>query len=451
MTVIKIYSEVDDVSSVMAGLKQLELRHDNIQILQPQEFEAEEYEIIIFQLTDINSRYLSKINELKNNDSIKAVFIVQENNALLLSTIVKLGFTNVFILPYEIYKFTSFLSDLINDQDPTSLNSFGDDNFAMRSLIGSSPRFRRIIELSKKIAERSDVNILILGETGTGKGMLAHAIHNLAFGQNSPFVDIVCTSIPESLMESELFGHERGAYTNALNKKFGLFEVAENGTLFLDEIGDLSLNIQAKLLRTIEKKIIRRLGGVADIPINARIISATNRNLEEMIQKKIFRRDLYHRLNVVTIELPPLRERGEDILALAFHFIREFNSQFDKIVTKLDNEVKEFLLLYPWPGNVRELKNSMERAVLLCEGNILNISYFSNLTKKYSAKPSEQKPQQQLMPHLIRMDLDYKEIDLKEVNKRYAKEVLQKMNGNKSKTAKFLGISRPKLDSLINC
>jgi transcriptional regulator with PAS, ATPase and Fis domain len=193
------------------------------------------------------------------------------------------------------------------------------------------------LELSKKIADKKDINVLILGETGTGKGLLAKAIHKYAFGESSPFVDIICTSIPEALLESELFGYEPGAFTSAKNQKQGLFELADKGTLFLDEIGDLSITIQSKLLRTIEKKIIRRLGGVKDIPISARIISATNKDLAIQLENNLFRRDLFHRLNTVTIELPALRDRGDDVLILADHFIAHFNKIFNKNITKMSS------------------------------------------------------------------------------------------------------------------
>ena len=167
---------------------------------------------------------------------------------------------------------------------------------------------------------------------------------------NSLLLISVCTAIPENLLESELFGYEAGAFTDARTRKVGLFELAEKGTLFLDEIGDLSFNIQTKLLRAVEKKIIKRLGGVVDIPVNARIISATNRDLESMVDRNLFRRDLFHRLNVVSIEIPPLRERGEDIIFLANHFIEEFNQQFDKSIKKLDKDLQHLLMGYSWPG-----------------------------------------------------------------------------------------------------
>jgi two-component system response regulator AtoC len=192
------------------------------------------------------------------------------------------------------------------------------------------------MRFAKKVADKSDVSVVILGETGTGKGMIARLIHEYSRRASGPFVDITCSAIPENLMESELFGYESGAFTNAKSRKYGLFELAENGTLFLDEMGDLTLSIQSKLLRTIEKKLVRRLGGVVDIPINARIISATHRNLEEMIKVGSFRRDLYHRLNVVSFEIPPLRSRGDDVVLIADKFIKEFNEQFGKSIKRIE-------------------------------------------------------------------------------------------------------------------
>ena len=228
-----------------------------------------------------------------------------------------------------------------------------------------------------------------------------------------------------------------------------MFELAGKGTLFLDEIGDLSLNIQTKLLRAIEKKVIKRLGGVTDIPINARIISATNRNLEEMVEKKSFRRDLYHRLNVVSIEIPPLRERGEDIILLANHFIADFNKQFDKSTKKLDKDVQHFMLGYPWPGNVRELRNAIERAILLSDDAKLQLKDFSNLIKNVAIDSSEVLETMNVPTHIIRMEVNYGSTDLKKVEKHYAHEVLMKLGGNKTQTARILGISRPKLDTLL--
>ena len=221
-------------------------------------------------------------------------------------------------------------------------------------------------------------------------------------------------------MESELFGYEKGAFTNAINQKIGLFEAANNGTLFLDEIGDLSLNIQTKLLRVIDRKIIREWC-LNDIPVNSRIISATNRELELMIEANMFRRDLYHRLNVVSIELPPLRLRTEDIIPLAYHFIDHFNRIFGKQVKEIDNDFKEFALNYSWPGNIREFKNTIERAILLCEDKKLRLKDFldfNNVPNNLSLYQEDSL----FFPHLIRIDLNYKEIDIHGLSKLYVKK-----------------------------
>jgi transcriptional regulator with PAS, ATPase and Fis domain len=220
--------------------------------------------------------------------------------------------------------------------------------------------------------------------------------------------------------------------------------------LFLDEIGDMTLNLQAKLLRAIEKKVIKRLGGTIDIPISARIISATNKDIEQMIEEGSFRRDLYHRLNVVTIELPPLKDRIEDIINLADHFIEEFNSLFNKSVKKIGKELRYFFLGYPWPGNVRELKNIIERGVLLSENGELTLNDFSNLINSVPVTINVNSNDENLPDNVIRLDLNYGTTDLKKLTKYYAIQVLEKVGGNKSQASKLLGISRPKLDTLVS-
>jgi two-component system, NtrC family, response regulator AtoC len=444
---IKIYSDIEDRSSVISAVKQLELKGVEISLSMPRKVEVSENEILILQIEDINSKYFNKILDIKSSIRNKIIFIAK-NDAVLVSSLAKLGFQDVFVLPYELYRLTSYLFEVINNRSYiTQRVAQSVDGLSLRSIIGESYEFRKIINLARKVSEKSDVNIIILGETGTGKGLLAKAIHNNSPNRDNPFVDIICTAIPEALLESELFGYEPGAFTNAKTRKFGLFELAEKGSIFLDEIGDLSMNIQSKLLRTIEKKLIRRLGGILDIPINARIISATNKNLEVLIENNLFRRDLYHRLNVVSLELPPLRHRKEDIPGLAEYFIAEYNRQFDKKIKKMEKDLRDFLVNYPWPGNVRELKNSIERGVLLSEDSTLRLKHFSNLFtnihQKSSAKVDE------LLPFIIRMDLNYSNTDLRKSGAIYANEILKKLHGNKSQTAKLLGISRPKLDMLL--
>jgi two-component system response regulator AtoC len=450
---LKIFSDSKDTASVTSAARQAELRNVNLSVSYPKNFEVKENDIIILQIDRLESKLLARLNKLKSEIKNKILFVFNEANALVLSTVVKMGFTDVFVFPYEIFKFTSYLSEIIQNNTYRTDASIQPGSFTgsygIHSIIGNSEEFRSIIELAKKVSEKSRANVLILGETGTGKGLLARAIHNHSKKSDEPFVDIVCTAIPESLLESELFGYEAGAFTNAKSRKYGLFELADKGTLFLDEIGDLSLNIQSKLLRAIEKKVIRRLGGTVDIPFNSRIISATNKDLELMVEKKLFRRDLYHRLNVVSIQIPALRERGDDILLLANHFIQEYSKQFNKEIKKMDNDLKQFMLGYTWPGNIREMRNAIERAVLLSDDNVLHLKDFSNIINNVPANFPLGQREEKLPPQIIRIDLNYGTTNLKKLTKHYAREVLNKTKGNKSQAAKLLGISRPKLDSLL--
>jgi two-component system response regulator AtoC len=450
---IKIYSDLDDISSINSALRQLNLQSLPIAFTNHTAFVAEPDTVLILQIENLDSKLvaevLSKKRELKN----KIIIVIRNNNALLVSSLVKFGFDEIFVFPYEIVKFLNRIKEIVENSQYITTNNYqtGIDFQlnSIESIIGKAANFVKVLNLAKKVSEKSSSNILLLGETGSGKGLFAKAIHNHSRSKIEPFVDIVCTAIPEALLESELFGYEAGAFTSARNRKLGLFELAEQGTLFLDEIGDMSLNLQSKLLRAIEKKVIKRVGGVTDIPINARIISATNKNLEEMVENGTFRRDLYHRLNVVTIELPALRDREEDIVLLANFFIEQFNREFGKSVKKINKEVTHFFKNYSWPGNIRELRNAIERAVLLSENGTLMLSDFSNLIDSIHIQTPDKKSET-IPPQIVRMDLNFTAVDLKKLDRFYAKIVLEKVGGNKSQAAKFLGISRPKLDNLLS-
>lgn len=451
---IKVYSDNEDISAINAGLRQIELQSVPIAFTNPNTFAPEDDTILVLQIDSLASGLLAEVAQNKKDIKNKIIIVIRNNNALLVSTIAKMGLYDIFVFPYETLKFTYFIKEIISNGLYKTIEIQSDEEnnnrYDFKNIIGSSSKFSRTIELAQKVAQQSSSNIILLGDTGTGKGIFAKAIHNFSENRKEPFVDIVCTAIPENLLESELFGYEAGAFTSARTRKLGLFEIANNGTLFLDEIGDMSLSLQAKLLRAIEKKVIKRLGGVVDIPVNARIISATNQNLEQMIEDGLFRRDLYHRLNVVSIELPPLRERGDDIIDLANHFIDEFNSSFNKKTKKISKELKHFFLGYPWPGNVRELKNVIERAVLLSENGDLSLSDFSNLINSISTTLKPQTFHEELPENIIRLDLNYGITDLRKLTKYYAQEVLEKVGGNKSQASKLLGISRPKLDTLVS-
>ncbi len=238
-------------------------------------------------------------------------------------------------------------------------------------LLGESPVIRQVLDQVREVARIPGATVLVTGESGTGKELVARAIHSLSDRREHPFVAVNCASIPIELMESELFGHEKGAFTGASARKIGLFEEAHNGTIFLDEIGDMYASLQAKLLRVLQERTIRRVGGSKDLPVDLRVIAATNRDLRQRIVAGTFREDLFYRLNVVPLHLPPLRERGNDILLLAKHFLLQFSQSFGKRFTSIAPQAEQLLLAYPWPGNVRELKNIIERICIMASGPIL--------------------------------------------------------------------------------
>jgi len=450
---IKVFSDSTDLVSVTSALKQLELKGFPLNVAFPSDMEVSSNDIIILKLETLESEYYKAALKTKKEKTNRFIIVIRNTDALLVTSLLKQGFFDIFVFPYEVLKFTSFLSEVISNKsyitETNQVGTFGMSRHGIKSIQGESEKLMRAVDLASKVSEKSNSNVLLLGETGTGKGLFARAIHNNGPANQFPFIDIVCTAIPENLLESELFGYEAGAFTSARTRKVGLFELADRGTLFLDEIGDLSNNIQTKLLRAIEKKVIKRLGGIVDIPINARIISATNRDLETMVDKNLFRRDLFHRLNVVSIEIPSLRERGEDVVLLANQFIEEFNKQFNKSVKRLEKDVQHLLMGYPWPGNVRELRNAIERAVLLSEDKKLQLKDFSNLINNVPLAVQDGVTLVDIPSNIIRLDINYGVINLRKLDKQYAKEVLTKLGGNKTQTAKLLGISRPKLDTLL--
>ena len=242
--------------------------------------------------------------------------------------------------------------------------------FAVHNMVGASNAMREVYRLIEQVAD-STATVLIRGESGTGKDLVAHAIHYNSLRADKPFVKVNCTAMPDTLLESELFGHEKGAFTGAVERKIGRFERAHGGTIFLDEIGDFPTNLQVKLLRVMQFKEFDRVGGLETIKTNVRIIVATHKNLEELIQKDLFRSDLYYRVNVFPIYLPPLRERKDDIMLLADHFLEKYARENNKAITRISTPAIDMLTHYHWPGNIRELENCIERAVLLCDDDVL--------------------------------------------------------------------------------
>ncbi|MBL8835186.1 MAG: PEP-CTERM-box response regulator transcription factor [Alphaproteobacteria bacterium] len=302
---------------------------------------------------------------------------------------------------------------------------------ALAGLITGDPGMLRICRSIERVAS-ADVSVLLLGESGTGKDVIARAIHGLSSRANRPFVAINCAAIPETLLESELFGHERGAFTGAIKQTLGKIEVANRGTLFLDEIGDFPLLLQAKLLRFLQERVIERLGGRQQISVDVRVISATNKDLPALVRANQFREDLFYRLNEVRLDIPPLRDRPGDALLLVQHFLREFARTYKRNVKGLATDAIEAVSTYDWPGNVREIENRVKRAVIMADGKLLSAADL-DLAAPVAA--------------------DQEEFGLRNAREQAERTAIQKAlareNGNVSRAAKALGVSRPTLYGLI--
>jgi DNA-binding NtrC family response regulator len=304
--------------------------------------------------------------------------------------------------------------------------------YQFENIIGKSKKLKEIYNLIRRISQ-STVNVLITGESGTGKDLIAKAIHYNSPRKDRPFVAINCAAIPETLLESELFGHAKGAFTDAKGDKKGLFEEAEGGTLFLDEIGELPISLQAKLLRAIQDREIRRVGSNRSIPVDIRIISASNLDLKEQVRKRLFREDLYYRINVLEFSLPPLRDRKEDIALLVHHFIQKYGNNSNKKIGGMTETAMAALLDYPWPGNVRELENAIERAVTLCQGEKITLD---DLPPTLSGN----QPGRFVLDEALQ-----KQLPLEAVEREYVQRIMDLVGGNKVKAAHILQIDRKTL------
>ena len=302
-------------------------------------------------------------------------------------------------------------------------------------IIGRSGAMRTIVELIEKVAESEGTTVLVRGESGVGKEIVARAIHSRSTRRDYPFLEINCTALPETLLESELFGYEKGAFTDARERKKGLLEFADKGTILLDEIGDLAAGSQAKLLRFLETRSFKRVGGVRDINVDVRIVASTNRDLEAAIAERAFRVDLFYRLNVVPIEIPPLRERAEDIEPLARHYLDHFTTSLRKPARTLAPDTLRKLASYSWPGNVRELKNVMERAVILHDESVVEPDHLPSLLddgRTVLGRPDG-------------YELPENGIDLEELEADLLRQALRRAGGSKTSAARLLGLSRDTL------
>jgi len=388
-----------------------------------------------------------KIGNINGIDILKEIKNINKNIVVIMMTAygtiessveaMKIGAYTYLTKPLNIDELVITIKQALEYQGlfnkVNELNNQLREKYSYKGIIGKSKEMLKLFELIEKIKD-VDVNVLITGESGTGKGLVARAIHYSGKYSRERFVEINCAAIPEGLLESELFGHKKGAFTGADRDKTGKLEYAGKGTILLDEIGDMSLNLQSKLLRVIEQKEFSPVGSNEIIKLEARIIAATNKNLLELIENNNFRLDLYYRLNVININLSPLRSRREDLPLLFEHFIKLYNKKFGKNVRKLSSEAERMLLSYSYPGNVRELSNIIERAVLLSEDGDIKEDFIPNEVKINS---------------IIDLDNLYG-LSLKSIEKKVIEAALKINQGKRNETARMLGISERGLRNKIN-
>ncbi len=311
------------------------------------------------------------------------------------------------------------------------LRSAQASKFGIDNIIGDSRHMLQVLDMVRKVAKSDASTVLIQGESGTGKELIARAIHMESARRDKPFMAINCAAVPETLLESELMGHEKGAFTDAKTQKRGLFEMSDGGTIFLDEIGDMEMGMQAKLLRVLEERSFRRVGGTKEIPVDVRIVSATNQELLKKIEERTFRNDLYYRLQVIPIYLPPLRERRDDIMPLVEFFIKHYSREFGKTVRGVSKMARKFLEEYAWPGNVRELRNIIERAIILENEETLMLEH---LPRELVSRTGD------IASGPMNLRIPPEGIDIEDVERELIRQALEVSDGNQSKAAKKLNL-----------
>lgn len=378
---------------------------------------------------------LELLESLRAGSPGRAVILVTAYGAVDVAVeAMKRGARDFLTKPLDYRRLRSLIDELEGErqqgQRTRELETRLSSGVGLGGLVGNGSAMREVFELARRVAG-SDAFALITGESGTGKDLAAKAVHYNSERRDGPFVNITCSALPDALLESELFGHEKGAFTDARQQKKGLFEQADGGTVFLDEIGEMSPILQAKLLRFLEEKTFRRVGGNQDLRVDVRVIAATNRDLKEEVKTGGFREDLFYRLNVLTVELPPLRERVGDIPLLAEYFTQRFADEFRKPVRGVDKEGLKLLTGYSWPGNVREFRNAIERAVLLCERHVLSRESFSSLNKGGALRDD--------------IELPAEGVNLEQLERSLVVQALERTKGNQTQAAKLLGLNRDQI------
>ena len=435
---------VDDHKQVLKALIQLlEPEFDSITgISNPNQIisyiNKEEYDVILLDMNfsagvNTGNEGIYWLNRILKSDPLAAVVMITAYSDVNLAVrAIKEGATDFVVKPWDNNKLITTM------QAAFKLRQSKIENKKLRNrqkqinkgiinqsdpLIGKSQPIENVLQVIKKVA-RTDANILVIGENGTGKELIVKEIHNNSRRADEVFISLDIGTITETLFESEMFGHIKGAFTDAREDKTGWFETASDGTLFLDEIGNLSLTMQSKLLTAIQNRVIYKVGSKTTIPFDIRLVCATNKNLEEMVSKNLFREDLYYRINTIVIEIPPLRDRGEDIVLLAEHFLKEYATKYEKFYLKFSSKTLDKLMKYNWPGNVRELRHTIEKAVILCDSDII-------MPEDFIISYSTHKPA-----------LNQKPPTFAEIEKQTLEIALSNNNGSVLKASKELDIAR---------
>jgi DNA-binding NtrC family response regulator len=397
--------------------------------------ETDDYDVVV---TDLNLRGMNGIELCEritaNRPDVPVIVITAFGSLETAVAAIRAGAYDFIVKPFEIDELIMTLDRAVQyhslREEVKRLRQEVAGAQPFQEFIGESAPMKRLYDMIARVAE-SEASVLLCGETGTGKELVARALHRRSRRASGPFVAINCAAMPEALLESELFGHTRGAFTDAKAPRTGLFVRASGGTLFLDEIGDMPLGLQPKLLRALQERRIRPVGGDFEVEFDARLIAASNRDLETAVEKESFREDLYFRINVIQIDVPPLMARGNDVLLLAQHFIERFAVQAGKRVKGLTGPAAEKLLSYSWPGNIRELQNSMERAVALTTFEEVTVEDLPEKVRNYSRSHV-----------LLASDNPEELLPMDEVERRYILRVLEAVGGNKTLAARILGFDR---------
>lgn len=431
---------VDDEALVRWSLNE-RLTADGLRVLEAGtgrealERSAEGVDLVLLDYRLPDSDGLAVLGHLKEHDRDLPVILLTAHSSVELAVeAMKAGAYHYANKPFNLDEVSMLVEKALETtrlrREVRALRASESAPYSIDRIVGTSPNSTQLKALIAKVATSRASTVLLTGESGTGKDLAAKVIHYNSDRAARPFMNITCSALPEALLESELFGHERGAFTDARQQKLGLLETADGGTVFLDEIGEMVPALQAKLLRFLEERAFRRVGGSVDLRVDVRVIAATNRDLEEAVREGKFREDLYYRLNVMRIELPPLRERRQDIPVLTTYFLDAFNTEFRKTVKGLTPAAEQLLGRYTWPGNIRELRNAVERAMLLVETDRLDEADFP-LSNRRQVEAG--------------FELPADGVDLETLERDLVKQALRRTGGNQTKAAVLLGLNRDQI------